>query len=128
VVHARALRPLAEVAIENATEGCVRETYGAMVAQRQARKAADPRVRSVLQQIAIDEARHAALSWEVDTWAQRKLGRFDRSRLRAARGQAIERLRRELAADPHPALQRDAGLASAEEASETAGRLFKALT
>lgn len=127
VVRPRPLRSLAEVAIENATEGCVRETFGALVAQRQAARAQNPHVRAALGHIAVDEARHAALSWEIDGWAQRKLGRSDRSRLRAARKEAVAALKRELAAPVDPVLQREAGLPGPEEARASADLLFASL-
>jgi hypothetical protein len=127
VVTPRAVRSLREVAIENATEGCVRETYGAMVAQRQAASAQNPFVRAAFERIAVDEARHSALSWEVDAWAQRRLGRHDRAQLSTARREAVATLERQLQTESSAALQRDAGLPPADEAVETARRLFDAL-
>jgi rubrerythrin len=121
------VRSLREVAIENATEGCVRETYGAMVAQRQAASAQNPFVRAAFERIAVDEARHSALSWEVDAWAQRRLGRHDRAQLSTARREAVATLERQLQTESSAALQRDAGLPPADEAVETARRLFDAL-
>ena len=44
-------RPLVEVAMDNAAEGCVRETFGALVAHVQARRAADPMLRRALSRI-----------------------------------------------------------------------------
>lgn len=83
-------RALEAIAIENAAEGCVRETWGAVIAEWQARAALDPEVRAAFAVIARDEARHAALAWAVDRWARTKLGslacaRVDAARLAAAR-------------------------------------------
>lgn len=92
----RGVRPLAELAIENALEGCVRETWGAAVARFQAAGAADPALRRAMAVIARDEARHAALAWRVHRWA---LSRLDeparRECARALRDEAAS-LRREL--------------------------------
>jgi hypothetical protein len=66
-------RPLADVALENAIEGCVRETYGAWIAWQQARHARDPELRATMRRIAMDEARHAALAWDIHRWAMARL-------------------------------------------------------
>ena len=49
------VRDIEAVACENAVEGCVRETYAAMLACRQARSATDPAIRSAMAGIARDE-------------------------------------------------------------------------
>ncbi len=64
-----ALRSLEALAVENAVEGCVRETMGALFAMHQAASAADPHVRATMVSIAPDETRHAALGWAVAEWA-----------------------------------------------------------
>jgi hypothetical protein len=51
-----------DIAIENATEGCVRETCGARVATVQAKRAHDEAVARAMAVIAEDETRHAALA------------------------------------------------------------------
>jgi hypothetical protein len=66
---------LEEVAIDNAVEGCVRETYGALVAAHQAEEARDPGVRRLMAGIATDEAAHAALAWRIDAWVCGCVGR-----------------------------------------------------
>ena len=82
------VRSLVEVAVENAAEGCVRETYGAAVAVFQGERAGDRSVRLALRVIAGDEAEHAALGWAVDAWARSRLSRAGRARLDAAREEA----------------------------------------
>src|SRR6185295_13249702 len=62
-------RDLEAIARENAVEGCVGETYGALLAIWQAEHAADADVRAAMREIAPDEMRHAALAWAVATWA-----------------------------------------------------------
>ncbi|HEY8091894.1 MAG TPA: ferritin-like domain-containing protein, partial [Polyangiaceae bacterium] len=59
------VRPLLAIALENAVEGCVRETYGAVVNLVEARASSDPAVRRAMKSIAEDECRHAELAWEV---------------------------------------------------------------
>ena len=106
------LRALDEIAIENAIEGCVRETYGALVASWQALAAGVPRVRAAMGAIAADEQRHAELAWAVARWAEPRLDRATRRRLRTARAAGIDALDGELASDPPLPLVRVAGLPS----------------
>jgi len=49
-------------------EACVGETLAAIEAQAAAAAAKDPAVRRVLQKIAADEGRHAALGWQALAW------------------------------------------------------------
>lgn len=90
-------RALFEVALENAREGCVRETYGALVATHQARTATDSRARDVLTRIANDETGHAALSWDVAAWLDTRLDEGERASVRAARDEAVASFRDALA-------------------------------
>ena len=93
------LRDLETVAIENAIEGCVRETYGALVSFWQARAAGDPKVREVYARIAEDELSHAALAWRVAAWIEDRLPAQARERVRTARAEAIDTLVSELEQD-----------------------------
>ncbi|MBC8134182.1 MAG: ferritin-like domain-containing protein [Deltaproteobacteria bacterium] len=69
-----AVLPLEDVAIQNVVEGCVRETFGAMVAAHQSAQAEDADVRGLMREIAVDELGHAALSFRIDAWAVGRLG------------------------------------------------------
>jgi hypothetical protein len=116
-VEARAVRSLEDIAIENAVEGCVRETFGAAVAAVQAKRAGDVRFRKVMKGIARDEARHARLSWAIAEWLDRRLDEDARRRVRAARDRATEELLREVAVDPDAALASRLGVPTSDEAS-----------
>ncbi|MEY4575979.1 MAG: hypothetical protein RL701_682 [Pseudomonadota bacterium] len=85
-------RKLFEIALENAVEGCVRETYGALVAQHQAACAMDVGVRKAFQGIAADETRHAELSWDVARYLEPLLDVRQRAQLSAARRSALRQL------------------------------------
>lgn len=85
-------RSLEEMAIENAVEGCVRETWGALVAMWQANRARDAELRSVFAAISVDEARHAALAWQIDQWIRTRLDAPAHARIDAARQAAIREL------------------------------------
>lgn len=100
-VRPETTRPsLMEIALENAREGCVRETFGALVAQRQVEHAADPEVRAAMAAIADEETEHAALSWDIAAWLESQLDDADRARLAVERRRAVAELERDLATDP----------------------------
>jgi hypothetical protein len=105
------VRSLAEVALENAAEGCVRETFGAVVAAHQAVAAADAAIRAGLRAIARDEAGHAALAWDVHEWASSRLPVPGPRALKARLREEVDVLAREASATPpHPALMARAGV------------------
>jgi hypothetical protein len=110
------VRPLFEIALENAVEGCVRETYGALVALHQSAHAKDARVAAVMRRIAEDETRHAALAWDVAEWLESRLAEDERRLVAEARAQATATLRSALAAPVTRDLEHDAGLPSAPKA------------
>jgi hypothetical protein len=106
-VSAAPRRDRRALAVDNAVEGCVRETFGAVVGGYQARAAGDPEIRRAMNRIWRDEADHAALSWQLDRWLAPRLDDADRRAVRDAARAA----RSELAADAAPAeLRRVAGL------------------
>lgn len=89
---------LERVARENAREGCVREAFGALFATYQANAARDPRVAEVMTEIAADETRHAALSFQIHAWAMPRLSPAARRRVRAAQRRAVVQFASELEA------------------------------
>lgn len=117
------LKGMVAMAADNAAEGCVRETFGALVAHAQARAAQDPEVRRVMRTIARDETRHAALSWRVAGWARARMGSAERARVRRSARQSVERLREELTAPLHPHVHAVLGMPRSSEA----GALFAGL-
>jgi hypothetical protein len=117
LVQSSPLRALETVAVDNAVEGCVNETYAALVALHQARAARDRQVRAALTAIAADELRHADLSWAIDGWFRARLPPTARRRLDQRRDEARVRLLASVAAAPaSSALRRWAGLPDGERA------------
>lgn len=109
-----AARTLADIAIENAGEGCVRETLGAVMMAYQSRNAEDPALRAALEKIADEESQHSAWSWALDQWARSVLDAETVARMDATRARAIAELSRDLCgADPSPELAQRAGMPSA---------------
>lgn len=109
-VEPRPARSLFALALDNATEGCVRETFGALVASHQAEAAGDEAVRATLVGIAEDETRHAELSWAIDAWARAQLSPAERLQLDLAQRAALATLRAELEKPVEAALVSAAGL------------------
>jgi hypothetical protein len=72
---------LEELLLDNAQEGCVGESYGALVALFQAEHANDACIAHEMRTIAGDEAEHAALSWDILAWGLPKLDDGARARV-----------------------------------------------
>ncbi len=122
------VRSLEALATENAVEGCVRETFGALLAGWQARGAEDADVRQALATIAPDELRHAELSWAIDAWALSQLSPEARARVDAARQAAWAALEQDAARSTLPGdVARVAGLPSPEVAQQLVRELANAL-
>ncbi|AKQ67916.1 putative lipoprotein [Myxococcus hansupus] len=126
-VESLAPRSLFAVALDNAADGCVRETFGALVAQHQALHARDGEVRAFMARIAEDETRRAELSWKVDRWVQDRLSDAERDVLRLVKQRASEALRAEAAVPLHPVLVSEAGLPAPEVAVELVDSLAREL-
>jgi hypothetical protein len=114
-VPAMTRRTLVAIATENAVEGCVRETYGALVAAFQAERAA-PDLRPLLRRIARDEARHAELAHDVADWMDRKLSPMQRAQVATARERAVAELFEAAEREPDADVIRIAGMPTATEA------------
>jgi hypothetical protein len=127
VIEPQRARSLEAIAIDNAVEGCVRETYGALVASHQARTAKDPTVRAAMARIARDETRHAALSWQLDAWLRGRLDAGARERVAQAKRAARAELDATVTRGQTRELSEVAGLPAPELAREMLGHLARAL-
>jgi hypothetical protein len=78
------VRPLEQVALENATAGCVHETYAAARACHQARSAPTEAMRACFASLVEDELDHATLAWQCHAWSLARLGRAERRAVRGA--------------------------------------------
>jgi hypothetical protein len=74
-------------------EGCVGETLAALIAGRASASASDADVAVALEEIARDEASHAALAWRIIAWAIELGGERIESTLRRALSHALRRER-----------------------------------
>jgi len=85
-------RGLLAFAIENAVEGCVNETWAAIVAAHQSVHSVVPTLRAAYARITADEVRHAELAWAIDAWLGPLLTAGERAEVEGARRAAVERL------------------------------------
>ncbi|OJY30661.1 MAG: hypothetical protein BGO98_28575 [Myxococcales bacterium 68-20] len=116
VIEPVARRTMLEIALENAVEGCVRETYGALVAHHQALAASDSSIAAMMRGIAEDETRHAGLAWDVAAWLEPQLSVEDRMTVASARAEALADLRSALGREPGRELEDVAGIPPANRA------------
>ncbi len=121
------VRPVEALAAENATQGCVRETWAALEARYQSLAARDPVIRRTMGRVACDALRHAELSWSVDAWARRRLGRVARERVERARLRSVQDLLGALSLERERELCIEAGLPTVATARGLARALCEAL-
>lgn len=126
-VRAMPVRDLRAFALDNAIEGCVHETYAALEASHQALHAQDPTVRRVMQRIARDETRHAALSWQLAAYCDARLTKTQRVQVRERQQRAVDALGKRLAAPIDARLAQVAGLPTASAARALFGRIANEL-
>jgi len=98
------------IALENAVEGSIRETFGALTGSYQALAATDPLVAKAMRTVSEDEIFHAELSARVDAFLDTLLTESERASVAAARKRAIAELRLEMSIEPEDEIAEVAGL------------------
>jgi hypothetical protein len=106
-------------ALHNATEGCVLETWAALLAHVQAERATTLELRTAFATIASDETRHAQLAWDLDAWFSTQLDADALEQIVHARADALAALP-ELAARQAATLPVPLGLPAPARLSATA--------
>lgn len=89
-----------ELAVHTVVEGCMGETYAALMAAEQCAAAEDSHLKSVLSMIAEDEGRHSAFAWKIVRWAISAGGETVRDAVRRAFEQAFLDWEREIGEEP----------------------------
>jgi hypothetical protein len=90
---------LLAIALHNAVEGCVRESFGALLGAHQARACEDAELRELFASIAADELRHGQLAWDLHAYFWGQLDAGGRAQVEAAQLAALDELARVTAAN-----------------------------
>lgn len=117
------LRSLYEIALENAVEGCVNETFAAACGLWQSESAELEVFRQVIAHITEEEMGHAKLSWDIHQWVMPQLSEREQEQIRVAQIEAIEHLVVDFKQESNPELQKAFGLPTRDDAA----RLFTQL-
>ena len=83
---------LLDIALHNAIEGCVHETWAALAAHHKARAARDPLLKRIFARIAEDETQHSQLAWDLHAWFLLQLDEAGVAQVLAAQRRALEEL------------------------------------
>jgi hypothetical protein len=124
--HPLPLRGRFEVALENAREGMVRETYGALAATYHASAATDAAIGRMFARIAADETRHASLAMDFGSWLEPTLRRSERAEVERAREEAASNLADVIAVALEPEVHDTLGWPRHEVARELVAQAFPA--
>ena len=85
-------RSLYELALDNAVEGCIFESFSALKAQYQAQYATDQRILTTMKVIARDETNHAQLAWDIHHYLMAQLDESERLQILEAQREASQQL------------------------------------
>ena len=121
-------RSLFEIAMENAIEGCVNETYAALQAHHQAIHAHEKSIRETFAQIAHDETKHAELAYHLHAWCMTQLTQDEIAQIHTAQKTAFARLIRYLETQEDDTELIALGIPSAQRASQMVHLLKEKLT
>ena len=119
-------RALFELALQNATEGCVRETFAGLEATWQAQHCA-PEYQALLHQIAEEECGHAELSWDIQAWAQNKLTAAQNQAIAHAQDDALAALRTDVTRRQNLGVPSSVGLPNGQQARALLDQMQAAL-
>ncbi|OQX01317.1 MAG: hypothetical protein BWK73_46465 [Thiothrix lacustris] len=111
------LRSLFDIALENAIEGCVNETFAAACGLWQEQHAESEVFRQVIGHIAEEEVGHAALSWSIHEWAIPQLTLAQQAHIRQAQAEAVETLAQKFLREETPLVRRAVGLPQQADAA-----------
>ena len=93
VIREEATEDLFSIALHNAVEGCVFETWAALKAHYRSMHAQNPTLRKLYAMVATDETRHGQLAWDVHAWLMSKLTKTEQRRILLAQQEAFGRLK-----------------------------------
>jgi hypothetical protein len=120
-------RSIFDIALENALEGCIHESYAAMQALHQSQHASTPEFRRLFFIIAQDELRHADLSLRIHQWLMTQLSQSQQQTIKEAQQKCLEQLLEFHANQPHNPALNMLGPPEPKKAQELAKSLFSQL-
>ncbi len=85
-------RSVFELAMDNAVEGCIYESFSALKAQYQSLHATDERILAVMKVIARDETHHAQLAWDIHHFLVAQLSPNEQELIQEAQRKATQKL------------------------------------
>ena len=85
-------RSLFALALDNAVEGCIFETFSSLKALQQANNATDQVIAKAMKIIALDEIKHAELAWDIHRSLISRLSSAERDIIHEAQKEAIQQL------------------------------------
>ena len=92
IVREKTSQDLFHVALNNAVEGCVFETWSALKAHHQAMRCKNPTLKKIYAMVAADETRHGQLAWDMHSWFMTQLSSKNQERIAIAHREALEYL------------------------------------
>lgn len=110
------LRSLFEIALDNAVEGCVNETFAAASGYWQQQFAEHPVFKAVIGHITDEESKHATLSWAIHEWVMPQLTSAQQLAIHHAQADAINQLEQTWLTKEDPRVRVAVGLPEAQEA------------
>ena len=117
------VRSLEEIAVDNASEGCGRELFGAIQNQWQATHASDERVRALMGSVARDELAHANYAFALAAKLNGRLNIAQRRRVAEAQEGMLSQFGEN---DAGEATRRLLGLMDSEQTARTTHALLEA--
>ena len=116
-------RGIFELAMDNAVEGCIFETYAALRARYQSLHAENKKVRKIMKIIARDETAHAQLAWDIHSWIMPQLSDEQRACVAKEQEKARRKLKESVQNSPSTSLSKEIGLPGQELVAELCVRL-----
>ena len=92
IIREKAPEDLFHIALHNAVEGCVFETWAALKAHHQSIHCQIPTLKKLYARVADDETRHGQLAWDLHHWLMTQLSETQRSMITSAQRDAFVRL------------------------------------
>ena len=126
-VKPTSFRDIETIAIDNIQEGCIGETWGALVGLYQAEKAKDPIIADTMRKIGLDEVGHASFSWEIQDWLLVRLSNSAKERVHKAQKNAIKKLKENIVEPYDQSHMLLAGLPEPHVAKQLADKLIQSL-